>query len=101
VTLIHRRETFRASKVMQSKVLNNPKIKIIYNTCVTGFVGEKKLTYILTKNLITGEESELQTDGLFYGLGLTPCTKLFEGKLNMDTGGYILKSDTCNHYETM
>jgi len=92
VILIHRRDTFRASKIMQEKVLNNPKIKIIYDTVVTELRGEEKLTSIKCQNLKTNEESELDVDGLFYGLGLTPNSKLFKGIINMDPEGYILKN---------
>lgn len=92
VTLIHRRDTFRASKIMQDKVLNNPKIKIIYDTVVTELKGDDKLTSIKCQNLKNNEEFDLEVDGLFYGLGLTPNSKLFKGILNMDPEGYILKN---------
>lgn len=100
VILIHRRDTFRASKVMQERVFNNPKIKIMYDTVISKLNGEKCLESIITKNLKTNEETELKVDGLFYGLGLTPNTNLFKGILEMDSEGYIIKKPIHN-FETM
>jgi thioredoxin reductase (NADPH) len=91
VTLIHRRDSFRASKIMIKKVLENPKIKIIYDSVVEKLIGEDKLTSILIKNVKDGKSNEIKVDGLFYGLGLTPNTKLFKGVLDMDEDGYIKK----------
>ena len=104
VILIHRRDTFRASKVMQKKVFNNPKIKIIYNAYVTKLLGDTKLTGIIIKYTDNLLETEIPVDGLFYGLGLKPNTKLFQDKLDMDSEGYIIKNHDFkyNHeYETM
>ena len=106
VTLIHRKDAFRASKIMQDRVLNNPKIKIIYDTVIKELNGSKDnknnkgLESITIKNLKTNEESELKVDGLFYGLGLTPNTQLFKGLLDMDEAGYIIKNPIDN-LETM
>lgn len=83
VTLIHRRDTFRADYTMQRRVLLNPKINIIYNTQVTKLIGDTYLEAIeITSN--DGEIQIMPVDGLFYGLGLTPNTKLFENILEMD-----------------
>lgn len=92
VTLIHRRDTFRASKIMQNKLFDNKKIKIIYDTVVIELVGDKKLTSIKCQNIKTNEVFDLEVDGLFYGLGLTPNSKMFKGILDMDSDGYILKN---------
>ena len=92
VIMIHRRDTLRASKIMQNKVLDNPKIKIIYDTIVTELRGEDKLTSIKCQNIKTNEEFNLEVDGLFYGLGLTPNSKLFKSILDMDSDGYIIKN---------
>lgn len=99
VTLIHRRDAFRASKVMQQKLFSNPKIKIIYDTIVTDLHGDNKLTSITCKNIKTNETFNLEVDGLFYGLGLTPNSQLFKGQLELDEGGYIVKDKT-SKYET-
>lgn len=92
VTLIHRRDTFRASKIMQNKLFANNKINIIYDTVITNLKGNERLNSITCKNVKTNEEFDLEVDGLFYGLGLTPNSKLFDGILDMDSEGYILKN---------
>jgi thioredoxin reductase (NADPH) len=99
VILIHRRDTFRASKVMIARVLNHPKIKVITDTVIEKLEGEKKLKSITIKNLKDNTTSQLEVDGLFYGLGLKPNTSLFKGALEMDSDGYIEKKG--KHFETM
>lgn len=110
VTLIHRRDTFRASNVMQSRVKENKKITILYDTTVERLIGDdvdNVLKFIEIKNHKTGEIRIIAVDGMFYGLGLTPNTYLFKDQLSMDNEGYILagsdlstKNINC-HYETM
>lgn len=90
VTLIHRRDTFRASKVMQDRVLNNPKIKVIYNTGVEDVIGENEVTGLKLKNLKTGEVSELAVSGFFVAIGHQPNTKLFKGQLDMTEADYLV-----------
>lgn len=85
VTIVHRREAFRASKVMQDKVFANPKIKIIFNTEVTDVIGEQKVEGVATT---TGN---ITCDGLFVAIGHTPATKLFEGQIDLDAKGYAKK----------
>ena len=92
VTLVHRREEFRASKIMIERVAANPKIKVILNTVVdevlanaTGVVASVKL-----RNLITGEANEVEVDGFFVAIGHIPNTKPFTGQLDLDDEGYIL-----------
>jgi thioredoxin reductase (NADPH) len=87
VTLIHRQNKFRASKLMQTRTMEHPKINIIYDTIVTELHGENSLIGITTKNVLTGVISHLQVDGLFYGLGLNPNTQIFDVEKN--NGGYI------------
>jgi thioredoxin reductase (NADPH) len=99
VLLIHRRESFRASKIMQNKVLNNDKIKIIYDTIITKLHGTNKLTSVTCKNVKNEEEFDLEVDGLFYGLGLTPNSQLFKNQLKLDSDGYIVKNKE-SKYET-
>jgi len=100
VTLIHRRDSFAASKIMQSKVLGNPKVHVLYDTVVTTLNGTTRLESIKLQTGTSHTESELQVDGLFYGLGLTPNSKLFKGVLDIDSAGYIVKHPV-DHYETM
>ena len=99
VTLIHRREEFRASKVMLNRVMNHPKITVILNTVIEKFEGEKKLKSILVKNLKDNTTSTIEVDGLFYGLGLKPNTSLFKDALETDEEGYISKKG--KEFETM
>lgn len=91
VTLIHRRDAFRASQVMQKRVLAHPKISVIYNSVVIELIGDKRLSGIVCRDIVTGLEIGLPVDGLFYGLGLKPNTTLFRGVVDMDEDGYIAK----------
>lgn len=91
VTVIHRRDTLRASKVMQDKALNDPKISFIWNTAVTGIndVAKGEVTGLVLTNTVTGATSELPVDGVFIAIGHTPNTKLFVGQLELEETGYI------------
>ena len=89
VTVVHRRDTLRASKIMQDRAMANPKIEFIWDTTVTEIFGNGKVAGVRLKNLKTGDETELQTGGVFVAIGHTPNTKLFEGQLDL-SGGYIL-----------
>ena len=91
VVLVHRRENFRASKIMQDRVAANPKISIIRNAEVLEIFGQDatRVTGIRLKNTLTGEISELETDGVFVAIGHTPNTKLFENILDLNEQGYI------------
>lgn len=93
VYLIHRRDTFRAVEYRQEKVKSNPKIKIIYNSVVTDVLGNEKVEGIKIKNLITGEEKDLEIQGLFVAIGHDPNTALFKGQLEMDNNGYIITTE--------
>ncbi|HKC04990.1 MAG TPA: thioredoxin-disulfide reductase [Patescibacteria group bacterium] len=93
VTIIHRREAFKASAAMQQKVLNNPKIKVLWNTEVVEIVGNEKLEKLLLKNNKTNETSELILDGLFIAIGHTPSTMIFQGKIELDARGYVVAKD--------
>jgi len=90
VTLVHRRDKFRASKAMQEKVFNNPKIKIIWNTEVVDTVADSSgLTGIVMKNS-NGETSQLKVDGLFMAIGHNPNTEFLRGVIELDSQGYVL-----------
>ncbi len=121
VYLIHRRNEFRASKIMQERVLNNPKVEVIYNTVVEEIIGEKKVEGIRLKNFqfpisnfqsisnnsITNENSNIENsmkiaklqiknlklDGVFIAIGHKPDTDLFKGQIELDKKGYIITSD--------
>jgi len=89
VTLIHRRDTFRASKVMVDRVLANPKVKVIYDTAVEDILGENEVVGLKLKNLKNGSTSELPVTGFFVAIGHQPNTKLFSDQLEMDETGYL------------
>ncbi|MCB0190544.1 MAG: thioredoxin-disulfide reductase [Anaerolineae bacterium] len=97
VYIIHRREGFRASKIMFEKAENNPKIEFIINTIVTDVVGEDAVTAAKLQNTQTGEEAELPIDGLFVAIGHTPNTELFKNQVTMDEKGYIITSSDKSH----
>ncbi len=92
VTMIHRRESFKASKIMQDRVLKNPRIKVLWNSQVTGIVGKDRLEKITvtTTNDGVAKVSELDADGLFLAVGHSPVTALFGGQLQLDAHGYIV-----------
>ncbi|PKA15323.1 thioredoxin-disulfide reductase [Leptospira haakeii] len=90
VYLIHRRDSLRASKIMQKRATTHPKIEIIWNTAVEGAQGNgSQLTSLSVKELTTGKTKELAVGGLFYAIGHKPNTEIFEGQLDLDETGYI------------
>lgn len=93
VTIIHRREEFKASVAMQEKVRANPKIKILWNTEVIKVNGESRIENLELKNNKTNETSTFPVDGLFVAIGHTPSTMVFQGKINLDEKGYVVASD--------
>ena len=93
VTIIHRRDAFRASKVMQERVLSNPKIKIIWNSGVEEILGDKTVSGVRIINYKTNETSEISAQGVFLAIGRIPNTKFLEGKLKLDDQGYIVTKD--------
>lgn len=92
VTIIHRRDSLRAGKVLQNRAFSNAKVDFVWNSIVTEVIGDEKVTAIKLKNVETGAESELATDGVFIFIGHTPNTQMFRGQLDMDEGGYILSN---------
>jgi thioredoxin reductase (NADPH) len=93
VTLIHRREEFRAGVLLQKRAKEHPKMNFILDTVVTEVVQGDKLTTLKLKNVKTGEESNFETDGLFIFIGHSPNTEMFKGKLEMNNLGYIKVND--------
>ncbi|WP_069803019.1 thioredoxin-disulfide reductase [Thermogemmatispora onikobensis] len=90
VTVIHRRDTLRASKIMQERAFKNPKISFIWNSEVVEVLGEDSVTGLRLRNVKTGEEQTLVVKGLFLAIGHQPNTDLFRGLLQMDELGYII-----------
>lgn len=92
VTLIHRRDSLRSEKILQDRLLANPKISILWNKAVERFVGGEGAAGLIGVDLVdtvTGEKSHEATDGGFVAIGHSPATQLFKGKLAMDDGGYL------------
>ena len=89
VTIVHRRDAFRASPIMVERALSNPKIEVVLNAVVDEILGERSVTGVILRDILTGEARELATDGVFVGIGHTPNTSLFEGQLELDDNGYI------------
>jgi thioredoxin reductase (NADPH) len=89
VYMVHRRDELRASKIMQKRALNDPKIEIIWDTVLEDAIGEDYLTGARIKNIKTNEVKEVDVTGLFYAIGHTPNTGIFQGKLDLDEKGYV------------
>ena len=89
VTLIHRRDEFRASKIMIERAKANPKITILLNTAVTEVEGEPKVSGLRLQDTVTGEESKLAVTGVFVAIGHDPRSGLVSGKVAVDDGGYV------------
>ncbi|MBV8579461.1 MAG: thioredoxin-disulfide reductase, partial [Candidatus Eremiobacteraeota bacterium] len=93
VTVIHRRESLRASKIMAERALNHPKIDFVWNTAVEEVLGEDVTGALRLKNLVDGTESVLAADALFIAIGHDPNTAIFRGQLTLDQAGYIVSGD--------
>ncbi len=89
VTIVHRRETLRASKIMQQRALTNPKIEFKWNSQVTEILGDDKLQGVGLVDTVTGQKSKLDVTGLFVAIGHRPNTDLFKGVLEMEDNGYL------------
>ncbi|MFJ9211295.1 thioredoxin reductase [Streptomyces sp. L-9-10] len=89
VTIVHRRDTLRASKAMQDRAFADPKIKFAWNSEVAEIHGEQKLSGLTLRNTKTGETSALSVTGLFIAVGHDPRTELFKGQLDLDPEGYL------------
>jgi thioredoxin reductase (NADPH) len=89
VVIIHRRDSFRASKVMAERALNHPKIRVEWNSEVTAVVGEDEITGIIVRDTISGEERTLEVGGLFVAIGHTPNTAFLDGQIATTPKGYI------------
>ncbi|RCV55136.1 thioredoxin-disulfide reductase [Marinitenerispora sediminis] len=89
VTVIHRRDELRASKIMQERAMNNDKISFVWNSEVVEVLGDKKVTGVRLRNRLTGEENTLDIGGLFIAVGHDPRVELFRGQLDLDSDGYL------------
>ncbi|MFB8268192.1 thioredoxin-disulfide reductase [Streptomyces sp. NPDC055955] len=89
VTIVHRRDTLRASKAMQDRAFADPKIKFAWDSEIAEVHGDQKLSHLTLRNVKTGETSELPVTGLFIAIGHDPRTELFKGQLELDDEGYL------------
>ncbi|MGZ8630238.1 MAG: thioredoxin-disulfide reductase [Actinomycetota bacterium] len=90
VTIAHRRDEFRASKIMQERALANPKIEVVWNATVSEILGDGAVTGVRLTDTVTGGEREMSTDGVFIAIGHDPNTSLFVDQLDLDPNGYVL-----------
>lgn len=93
VTVVHRRDSLRASKIMQDRAFNHPKIDFVWDSVLTEIFGNGKVAGARIKNVRTGEESELAAGGVFVAIGHTPNSKLFEGQLELSAGYIVTKRE--------
>ena len=89
VKIIHRKDSLRASKILQEKAFENPKIDFVWDHVVSDIIGNRKISNISVRNLRTGEERKISVGGLFVAIGHEPNTSIFKGQLQLDDRGYI------------
>lgn len=92
VTIVHRRDKFRASDILQKRVLENPKVKVLWNSEIVEILGDQKVAGVKIKNIQTGGISEMPIEGIFVAIGHAPSTKIFQG-LELDQKGYVVVRD--------
>jgi thioredoxin reductase (NADPH) len=90
VSIVHRRDEFRASKIMQDRALSNPKVDVIWDTEVDEVTGDDAVSGVKLRNVRSGDVTDFPTDGVFMAIGHTPNTQLFEGQLELTDKGYIV-----------
>ncbi len=93
LTIIHRRDALRGTKIYQERVFTNPKIKLLWNSVIQEIKGDSIVRSILIKNVKTGEITELHTEGVFLFVGLSPRTQFLKGLVNLDEAGYIITDE--------
>ncbi|MEM3839339.1 MAG: thioredoxin-disulfide reductase [Candidatus Micrarchaeaceae archaeon] len=93
VTIVHRRDSFKASKIMAERALSNPKIKVIWNSVIEEITGDSVVKGVRIRNLADGKITEMPIEGVFIAIGYSPNTKVFEGQLELDSRGYIVTKD--------
>lgn len=90
VTLIHRRDELRASKIMAARAQENPKIEFAWNSVVVDLIGDDKLEAVILEDVVTGQRTRLEVEGLFVAIGHTPTTEIVKGQLALDDAGYVI-----------
>jgi thioredoxin reductase (NADPH) len=100
VKIVHRRDSLRASKILQDKAFENPKIEFLWNSVVSDIIGDKKIASIVVTDVYNGKEQKIQAGGLFVAIGHDPNTGIFRGQLELDDKGYIaLKNNSFTNIE--
>ena len=97
VTIIHRRDEFRASKIMQQRAFDNPKIEIMWDTVVDAYLGDGQISGLRLRNVTSGEVNDVQFGGVFVAIGHKPNTDLFAGQLAMKDNGYLVTKPDSSH----
>lgn len=97
VTIIHRRDEFRASKIMQQRAFDNPKIEIMWDTVVDAYLGDGQISGLRLRNVRTDEVNDVQFGGVFVAIGHKPNTDLFAGQLPMKDNGYLVTKPDSSH----
>jgi thioredoxin reductase (NADPH) len=92
VTIVHRRDEFRASKIMAQRAIEHEKIDVLWNTVVKEIHGESTVEKVILEDTLTGEQRELATNGVFVAIGHKPNTELFAGAIDLDENGYVVRS---------
>ena len=95
LTIIHRRDALRATKIYQERALSNPKIKFMWNSVVCEVKGDQVVRSVVVKNVKTGELNEFKAEGVFLFVGLSPRTEFLKGLVNLDEAGYISTNENC------
>jgi thioredoxin reductase (NADPH) len=93
VVIVHRRDQFRGSKIMQARAMDNPKISVEWNKEVADVLGENVVNGLRLRDTVTGEESDLDTEGVFLAIGYRPNTQPFKDWLAVDEKGYLVVHD--------
>ncbi|MGC1932995.1 MAG: thioredoxin-disulfide reductase [Candidatus Nitrosopolaris sp.] len=100
VKVVHRRDSLRASKILQDKAFENPKIEFLWNSTVSDITGDKKIASVVVRDVYNGKEQKIQAGGLFVAIGHDPNTGIFRGQLELDDKGYIvLKNNSLTSVE--
>lgn len=94
VILVHRRDTLRATKIYHEPLMNAPNVEFRWNSAVTELLHDGKVTGVRLKDLLTGEKSTVDCDGIFISVGRKPATELVEGQLELDSGGYVTAGES-------
>ena len=95
LTIVHRRDALRATRIYQERVFTNPKIKLLWNSVIQEIKGDSVIRSVIVKNVKTGQVTEHHTEGVFLFVGLSPRTQFVKGLVQMDEGGNILTDENC------